>query len=63
MCWAKLPGGAGSQETLFQGQEQPLPPESSPPVAVTQSPARLAFTDVPIVIADHPACCSSSPQG
>lgn len=51
---------AGSQETLFQDQEQPFNPESNPPAALMQSPDRLAFTEMPAVIADNPAYRSFS---
>lgn len=48
------PRRSGAPGSLFQGQEQPLHPEPSPPAAGTQSPARPAFADLPTVIAARP---------
>ncbi|KAB0394533.1 hypothetical protein E2I00_004112, partial [Balaenoptera physalus] len=53
--WATFPS-VEPQETSSEDKE-PLNPESSPP---TQSPARLAFPEMPGVIADYPTCRSFS---
>eukprot|EP00069_Balaena_mysticetus_P002980 bmy_00812T0 len=53
--WATFPS-VGPQEASSEDKE-PLNPESSPP---TQSPARLAFPEMPGVITDYPTCRSFS---
>ncbi|XP_036772781.2 interleukin-4 receptor subunit alpha isoform X1 [Manis pentadactyla] len=54
MPWAEFPSEE-PQEALSPGKEQTFNPESNPLTTLTQSPASLAFTETPSVIADNPA--------